>query len=67
MVSCRRNESGISDISNLLDSDERAEKISDTTDSGSLATDESSDTDFDDQEDSFLTLDETVKVVFVHM
>jgi hypothetical protein len=51
MVSCRRKESGISDISNLLASDERAEKISDTTDSGSLATDESSDTDSDDQED----------------
>jgi hypothetical protein len=51
MVSCRRKESGISDISNLLDSDEPAEKISDTTDSGSLATDERSDTDFDDQED----------------
>ena len=50
MVSCRQKESGI-DISNLLDSDERAEKISDTIDSESLATDESSDTDFDDQED----------------
>jgi hypothetical protein len=35
----------------LLDSDESAEKISDTIDSGSLTTDESGDTDFDDQED----------------
>ena len=51
MISCRWKESGISDISNLLASDERADKISDTTDSGSSATDKSSDTDFYDQED----------------
>ena len=51
MVSCRRKESGISDISNLLESDEHAEKISDTIDSGSSATDKSSDTDFGNQED----------------
>jgi hypothetical protein len=51
MVSCRRKESEISDTSNLLDGDECAENISDTIDSASLTTDESSDTDFDDQED----------------
>lgn len=51
MVSSRWKESGISDISNLLESDEHAEKISDTIDSGSSATDESSDTDYGDQED----------------
>jgi len=51
MVLCRQKESGFSGISNLLESDECAEKISDTIDSGSSATDESSDTDFGDQED----------------
>jgi hypothetical protein len=51
MVSCRQKESETSEISNLLDSDECAENISDTNDSGSSATDESSDTDFDDQAD----------------
>jgi len=51
MVSCGWKESAISDISNLLESDECAENISDTIESGSSATDESSDTDFDDQED----------------
>jgi hypothetical protein len=54
MVSCRQKESGISDIPNLLASDKSAEKISDTIDSGSSATDESSYTDFDDQEGVWL-------------
>jgi len=54
IVSCRQKESGISDIPNLLASDKCAEKISDTIDSGSSATDGSSYTDFDDQEDVWL-------------
>jgi hypothetical protein len=51
MTSCNRKGLGISDISNSLDSDEYAEKLSDTNDSELSATDESSGTEFDDQED----------------
>jgi hypothetical protein len=54
MASGSRYREGITDISNLLDSDEYAEKLSDTNDSELLATDDSSDTDFHDQEDIYL-------------
>jgi len=65
VVSCGRKESGISDNSNLLESDECAENISDTIESGSSATDESSDTDFGEQEDDTFCWTLAITVVWV--
>jgi hypothetical protein len=57
MASSSKKRLGISDISDLLDSNKMIDKHLDSDDSEFLDTDDSSDTDFSVQEDGALLLD----------